>query len=335
MKKKGFTLVELLVVIAIIAMLLAILMPALGKVRALAHRLMCGTNLGGIGKAMAVYANDYQESYPVTTGGNATTPLRWNYVNSAEFWDKDTTATPFDWTTVATATTSSSLYLLVKYSDVSTNQFVCKAGSYKKFELSTTAGNQNTPSVATIKDVTQCWDFGRAMGNTANSKGPWNYCGYAYQMPYTPTGANMIKKQMSVTSPAGVALMADASPWYKDGHFVPAVAPTTAAVGTGPYVALTAAEWGLTASGKSTERIRLANSTNHSQEGQNVLFGDSHVSFENQSNVGITQDNIYTYWANYQSNTNADLTQVQGGTTPTSLGAAVGSYNEDDSFLVN
>ncbi|HEY5138127.1 MAG TPA: type II secretion system protein, partial [Methylococcales bacterium] len=69
MKKKGFTLVELLVVIAIIAMLLAILMPALGKVRQLAYRLMCGTNLGGLGKAMAVYSNDNQEQYPVTTGG--------------------------------------------------------------------------------------------------------------------------------------------------------------------------------------------------------------------------------------------------------------------------
>ena len=45
MKKKGFTLIELLVVLAIIAMLLAILMPALGKVKRLAERLVCGTKL--------------------------------------------------------------------------------------------------------------------------------------------------------------------------------------------------------------------------------------------------------------------------------------------------
>ncbi len=51
-KKKGFTLIELLVVIAIIAMLLAILMPALGKVKKLAMRLVCGTNLKGMGTAM-------------------------------------------------------------------------------------------------------------------------------------------------------------------------------------------------------------------------------------------------------------------------------------------
>jgi prepilin-type N-terminal cleavage/methylation domain-containing protein len=52
MKKKGFTLVELLVVIAIIALLMGILMPALARVRQIAFRMVCGTNLSGIGKAM-------------------------------------------------------------------------------------------------------------------------------------------------------------------------------------------------------------------------------------------------------------------------------------------
>ncbi len=52
-KKKGFTLIELLVVIAIIAMLLAILMPALGKVKKLAMRLVCGTNAKGMVSILA------------------------------------------------------------------------------------------------------------------------------------------------------------------------------------------------------------------------------------------------------------------------------------------
>jgi prepilin-type processing-associated H-X9-DG protein len=43
---------------------LAILMPALGKVRCLAQRQLCGTNLSGLGKAMMVYANDYNDTYP-------------------------------------------------------------------------------------------------------------------------------------------------------------------------------------------------------------------------------------------------------------------------------
>src|SRR5512139_3872229 len=70
MRRKGFTLVELLVVIAIIALLMGILMPALSRVRQLAFRLTCGTNLSGIGKAMLVYANDYEDELPKAGGRN-------------------------------------------------------------------------------------------------------------------------------------------------------------------------------------------------------------------------------------------------------------------------
>ena len=72
MKRKGFTLVELLVVIAIIALLMGILMPALARVRQLAFRMTCGTNLSGIGKAMMIYANDYEDELPRAGGRSST-----------------------------------------------------------------------------------------------------------------------------------------------------------------------------------------------------------------------------------------------------------------------
>ena len=57
-KKSGFTLIELLVVISIIALLLAILMPALGKVKAKAKEVVCRAHLRSFGQAAVTYAHD-------------------------------------------------------------------------------------------------------------------------------------------------------------------------------------------------------------------------------------------------------------------------------------
>ena len=48
-----------------IAMLMAaILMPALARTRQLAQRVVCGTNMAGLGKAMIIYCNDFDGKYP-------------------------------------------------------------------------------------------------------------------------------------------------------------------------------------------------------------------------------------------------------------------------------
>jgi len=53
-KRKGFTLIELLVVIAIIALLMAILMPALQRVKRQAGKTACQSNLKQMGLVVAL-----------------------------------------------------------------------------------------------------------------------------------------------------------------------------------------------------------------------------------------------------------------------------------------
>jgi prepilin-type N-terminal cleavage/methylation domain-containing protein len=64
-KKKGFTLIELLVVIAIIALLLAILMPALNSAKGRAMKVVCLSNMKGSGLAFHAYAASSNDRLPI------------------------------------------------------------------------------------------------------------------------------------------------------------------------------------------------------------------------------------------------------------------------------
>jgi len=78
--RKGFTLIELLVVIAIIAILAAILFPVFARARAAAHRSSCLSNVKQLALAYLMYANDYDQMLPWTSGDPPWGSM-WSFLN--------------------------------------------------------------------------------------------------------------------------------------------------------------------------------------------------------------------------------------------------------------
>jgi prepilin-type N-terminal cleavage/methylation domain-containing protein len=80
-RNRAFTLIELMVVVAIIAVLVAILLPSLGKAREMTKRVTCGTNLKAQGTAAAIYAA--QNSDRVPSDGSGGVGWLWD---ERDFW---------------------------------------------------------------------------------------------------------------------------------------------------------------------------------------------------------------------------------------------------------
>jgi prepilin-type N-terminal cleavage/methylation domain-containing protein len=259
MERKGFTLVELLVVIAIIALLMGILMPALAKVRQIAFRMVCGTNLSGIGKSMLMYATDYEDELP-RAGGRSSV---WS--NAIPNWQAPNRRAAYGLDNMGgggNVSISSSFYLLVKYSEVTTKSFVCKSDAgTSQFKLSE---YQNIP--VDFEEI-DAWDFGPPQDAR-------KHCSYAYHLPYSLYA-------LTASSEPGMAVAGDRNPWISSPaaeakdftRFKPDMLP-----------------WNGT-----TEQAKYGNSGSHQGDGQQVLYMDIHVEFAKRAYCAIEDDNIYTH----------------------------------------
>jgi prepilin-type N-terminal cleavage/methylation domain-containing protein len=322
MRKKGFTLIELLVVIAIIAMLLAILMPALNKVKKIAQRVVCGTNLKGLGTAMIVYGNDYDDEAP-QQGGRST--ITWG--TETDQWRNKLQTFPAGVT--KNLTIGASLYLLVREADVSPKSFVCPSSNQSEFD-------GQTGITADPPDIVELFDFGTldaAVGGGPDS-GPRNHQSYAYQMPYGPGGGGSTFAAGFATNSAAFAIMADRNPWM-DSQLRTEVAGSVTADNGADVVCQLLAYWIPTAT-ISKPQIQGANSQPHSREGQNVMHADGHSSFEKTADIGAKNDNIYT------PSTGATASEVawRQGNYNLMSGIAIGNIavqpqGSNDSLLMN
>ncbi len=75
----GFTLVELLVVISIVAVLIALLLPALGQAKELAQQTKCAANIRGVGLNINIYADSHENVIPpaIATNPSSGNPFTW------------------------------------------------------------------------------------------------------------------------------------------------------------------------------------------------------------------------------------------------------------------
>lgn len=323
-KKRGFTLIELLVVIAIIAMLLAILMPALNKVKKIAQRVVCGTNLKGLGNAMTVYANDFRGQYPCQGEGRALN------------WDRETTEVfkaVRPWTNDQNITIGASLYLLVRLADVGPKSFVCPSSDQVEFS------GKNPGNL----DIVELWDFGHYDGGPTknyNAEGPEKCVSYSYHQPYGvasgPSTASPGRYRADDTRSAAFALMADKNPWYD-----PKLPETTfTGANLANCVDRIGAYWTTNYTppkGTVRQNQMVANAQPHEREGQNVMYVDGHNSFEKTSDVGIKNDNIYTPFEQANPNPQTPF-QWRGGLfpiTPTRTGNDEEPRGMEDNFLAN
>jgi len=186
LRVRGFTLIELLVVIAIIALLISILLPSLSRARELSKRLVCGSNLKGIGTSCKVYANDHRESWPVPphfvkdigTKGVAYAEQVGFLRNFDSLSDIGTTTTGSTRLSVTRA-----FWMLVRSGDVTVKQYIC-------------------PSSGKEPDDTQELDFYYDFQDYRNVS-------YGYLVPFGPRDT-----RPSESSDARMAMLADGTPFY-------------------------------------------------------------------------------------------------------------------------
>lgn len=192
-KDKGFTLIELLVVVAIIALLLSIIMPALGMAKEQARRLVCRANIRSVMQADQIYATQNDGWHvPVVNGWS---PNNWAWYKNPELLkiialdrdnNKATSGAGFD----------------VKYNDTLPKEMKCPTD--KRTAANGLYVNQGIGQV-----------FGMSYGFNIMSIGPEPGNGWYYMMGGVKGGMHALKTT-DIRSPGTKFRMMDCSDWVVD-----------------------------------------------------------------------------------------------------------------------
>ena len=165
-----------------------ILLPGILKIRKVAYRQICVTNLSAIGKAMLTYANDYDDTFPRSGGKDSI------WMGHIPNWRAENRFAAYGLNPDGSGgqgSITSSFYLLVKYSYPSDQRFfVCKG------DPGVTVFNLTDEGVNGQNRV-DFWDFGSE---------PSKHCSYSYHMPFG-------RYPLTTSSDPGMAVAADRNPW--------------------------------------------------------------------------------------------------------------------------
>ena len=160
MNRRGFTLIELLVVVAIIALLIAILLPSLGRARELSNRSYCAANLRGILQSMNVYAADQGDTFPTVTSGATAGAYTFASAGNSSNTNADAAINLYYTSGTGASSVTACWWILVLKNQVSPKQFICKSdpvgagspapisNSSNQFQLDFSASNQFSYSSA-------------------------------------------------------------------------------------------------------------------------------------------------------------------------------------------
>ena len=284
-RKRAFTLIELLVVISIIAILISILLPALAKARELANRAVCMANVRGIIQSMVTYAQTNGGVFPCTAGvanavgyDNAPFDAPGESVGSNDLTAASAVQSWYTSKTPAAVTVDAplgGLWMMVLQGYTTPSSFVCPSdplavGPSAEEYVNGAAAPEYYTNFGNMDDT-----VAPGINNPGNNVGQGE--SYSIAFPWNTSG--------------GVG------GWWtsNDGSDVPVVsdmAPANDAAATGTSERLT------TTAESNTYGNYIFDSGNHGGQGQNVGFGDDHVTWETQPYVGQSGANIFTYVTN-------------------------------------